>query len=56
MPDDTKRVNLISLRSGVRNLDLARYQNQTVAIRLYGLILVPGHEAGNSYWKNLKLQ
>ena len=38
------------------NLDLAKYANQAVVIRLYDLILVPGHQAGNSYWKNLALQ
>ncbi len=38
------------------NLDLAKYRNQAVVIRLYDLVLVPGHEAGNSYWKNLKLE
>jgi hypothetical protein len=37
-------------------LDLNKYRNQPVAIRLYDLILVPGHEAGNSYWRNLKIQ
>jgi hypothetical protein len=37
-------------------LDLAKYRNQAVVIRLYDLVLVPGHEAGNSYWKNLKVQ
>ena len=39
-----------------RNPDLARYRNQTAVIRLYDLILVPGHAAGNSDWKNFKLQ
>jgi hypothetical protein len=39
-----------------QSLDLTSYRNQPVVIRLYDLILVPGHEAGNSYWKNLKLQ
>jgi hypothetical protein len=38
------------------NVDLSNYRERTVVIRLYDLILVPGHEAGNSYWKNLKLQ
>jgi hypothetical protein len=37
-------------------LDLNKYGNQPVAIRLYDLILVPGHEAGNSHWRNLKIQ
>jgi len=38
------------------HLDLAKYRNQSVVIRLYDLILVPGHEAGNSYWRNLLVQ
>jgi hypothetical protein len=38
------------------SLDLAKYRSQSVVIRLYDLILVPGHQAGNSYWKNLTLQ
>ena len=38
------------------DLDLAAYRNQSVVIRLYDLILVPGHEAGNSYWKRLSIQ
>jgi hypothetical protein len=37
-------------------LDLNAYRNQTVVIRVYDLVLVPGHEAGNSYWKNLQLR
>lgn len=37
------------------HLDLGAYKNQPVVIRLYDLILVPGHEAGNSYWKKLQL-
>lgn len=36
-------------------LDLKRYQNQTITIRLYDLVLVPDHYAGNSYWRNLNL-
>ena len=38
------------------NLDLSAYKKQQVVIRLYDFILVPGHEAGNSYWKKLQLQ
>lgn len=37
------------------HLDLAQYKGQFVTIRLYDLILVPGHEAGNSYWRHLIL-
>jgi hypothetical protein len=38
------------------SLDLSSYKNQSVVIRLYDLVLIPGREAGNSYWKNVKLQ
>jgi hypothetical protein len=38
------------------HLDLGAYRKQSVVIRLYDLILVPGHEAGNSYWKKPQLQ
>lgn len=38
------------------HLDLSAYKGQSVVIRLYDFILVPGHEAGNSYWKKLQLQ
>jgi hypothetical protein len=38
------------------NLDLAAYKKQRVVIRLYDLVLVPNHYAGNSYWRHLALQ
>jgi hypothetical protein len=38
------------------HLDLSAYKGQSVVIRLYDLILVPGREAGSSYWKDLALQ
>lgn len=37
-------------------LDLTVFRNQSVVVRLYDLVLVPNHYAGNSYWKNLRLQ
>jgi hypothetical protein len=37
-------------------LDLTAFKGQSIVIRLYDLILVPGHQAGNSYWKNLNVQ
>ena len=37
-------------------LDLAAYSQRSVTIRLYDLVLVPNHYAGNSYWRNLQLQ
>lgn len=38
------------------HFDLNAYKGQSVVIRLYDLILVPGREAGNSYWKDLAVQ
>jgi hypothetical protein len=37
-------------------LDLSAYKGRVVVIRLYGLILVPDRQAGNSYWKNLSVE
>jgi hypothetical protein len=37
-------------------VNLSPYKGQSVTIRLYDFILVPGYEAGNSYWKNLNIQ
>lgn len=37
-------------------IDLSAYRKQTVVIRLYDLVLVPNHYAGNSYWKNVELR
>jgi hypothetical protein len=37
-------------------IDLSAYRTKTVVIRLYDLILVPNHYAGNSYWKNIELR
>lgn len=34
-------------------LDLAKYKNQDVVLRLYQRVLVPHHEAGNAYWREL---
>ncbi len=38
------------------HLNLAAYRKQSVVIRLYDLVLVPNHHAGNSYWRGLQLQ
>lgn len=35
------------------DLDLSNYANQTVVLRLYQRVLVPRHEAGNAYWRDL---
>jgi hypothetical protein len=37
-------------------LDLNAFKRQTVVIRLYDLVLVPNHYAGNSYWKDIQVQ
>jgi hypothetical protein len=38
------------------NLDLSRHKRQHVEVRLYDLVLVPDHYAGNSYWRRIKIQ
>ncbi|HVN18077.1 MAG TPA: ADP-ribosylglycohydrolase family protein [Dongiaceae bacterium] len=38
------------------SVDLSKCKTQQVAIRLYQRVLVPHHEAGNAYWKNLTLR
>lgn len=37
-------------------IDLSKYGNQNVALRLYQLVLIPHHEAGNAYWRNVVLK
>ena len=36
-------------------VDLSKYSNQQVVLRLYQRVLIPQHEAGNAYWRDLKL-
>lgn len=38
------------------HLNLAAYKQQSVIIRLYDLVLVPNHYAGNSYWRRLDVE
>jgi hypothetical protein len=38
------------------NLDLNAYKRQHVVVRLYDLVLVPDHYAGNSYWRRIEIQ
>lgn len=38
------------------SVDLSDYKNKTVVLRLYQRVLVPHHEAGNAYWRDLKVQ
>jgi ADP-ribosylglycohydrolase len=37
-------------------LDLSGYKRQHVVVRLYDLVLVPNHYAGNSYWRRIEIQ
>jgi hypothetical protein len=34
-------------------IDLSNYRDQDVVLRLYQLVLIPHHEAGNAYWRGL---
>lgn len=59
--DDRVLDKLIESASDTRDwlqmeLDLSKYRNQDVALRLYQLVLIPHHEAGNAYWRNLALK
>jgi hypothetical protein len=54
-PPDTKAIDAARHWEHI-HLDLSAYKKQSVVIRLYDLILVPDHEAGNSYWKKPQLQ
>jgi ADP-ribosylglycohydrolase len=38
------------------DVDLANLAGQTVQLRLYQRVLLPGREAGNAYWKDLKVE
>ena len=35
------------------NINLSQYSGQDVVLRLYQRVLIPHHEAGNAYWKDL---
>jgi hypothetical protein len=35
------------------NLDLSKYKNLEVVLRLYQRVLIPGREVGNAYWRDL---
>jgi ADP-ribosylglycohydrolase len=37
------------------DVDLAAFAGQNVTLRLYQFVLIPHHEAGNAYWRNLAL-
>ncbi len=38
------------------SIDLSDYKNQKVVLRLYQRVLVPHHEAGNAYWRDLTVR
>ena len=35
------------------DVDLSKYMDQEVVLRLYQRVLIPHHEAGNAYWRDL---
>ncbi len=37
-------------------IDLSDYKNQQVVLRLYQRVLIPHHEAGDAYWRDLTVQ
>jgi len=37
-------------------IDLSEYREQEVVLRLYQRVLIPHHEAGNAYWRDLVVQ
>jgi len=37
-------------------IDLSEYRKQEVVLRLYQRVLIPHHEAGNAYWRDLAVQ
>jgi len=37
-------------------VDLSKHKGEQIVLRLYQRVLVPHHEAGNAYWRNLTLR
>jgi hypothetical protein len=37
-------------------VDISSFEGQTIKIRLYQRVLIPGKEAGNAYWKNIEIK
>lgn len=59
--DDKVLDRLIESRSEEREwqdieVSLAKFANQEIVLRLYQRVLIPKHEAGNAYWRNLSVQ
>jgi hypothetical protein len=38
------------------SIDLSDYEGQKVVLRLYQFVLIPHHEAGDAYWRDLTVQ
>jgi hypothetical protein len=56
--DDKVLDKIIEGRSKTREwqdieVNLEKYANQEVTLRLYQRVLIPQREAGNAYWRNL---
>ena len=45
-----------SRRWDVLSVDLNNFAGQTVQLRLYQRVLIPGRTAGNAYWRNLRVE
>ncbi len=45
-----------SRRWDVLSVDLNNFAGQTVQLRLYQRVLIPGRTAGNAYWRNLRIE
>jgi hypothetical protein len=59
--DDKVLDKLIEGKSGTVEwqdieVDLSKYASQEVVLRLFQRVLIPHHEAGNAYWRDLVLQ
>jgi hypothetical protein len=37
------------------HVDLDEFKGQTVKIRIYQRVLIPGKEAGNAYWRKITI-
>lgn len=37
-------------------IDLSRFKDQSITLRLYQRVLIKGKEAGNAYWKNIEIK
>lgn len=59
--DDKVLDKLIEASSTIQSwqdihIDVSKYAGQDVVLRLYQGVLIPGHEAGNAYWKDLMVK